>query len=130
MSLLGAASPSFFRERHEHDMFLQLLKSCYGLQERLTEASSGEEIELLADLASQNLWRCIQLMFVQMQRGPNGSRADDTKGMKGVILDWIMPPGEKISPYISKKAKYGRGFNHDVTGALLCPTGLDWSDPR
>ena len=31
---------------------------------------------------------------------------------------------------ISLNVKVERGFNHDVTGALLCPAGLDWSDSK
>lgn len=50
--------------------------------------------------------------------------------MKVAIIDWIAPGHENITPYISRKSKCGRGFNHERTGALLCPTGLDWSDPR
>lgn len=40
------------REKREHDVFLQLLKLCYGLEQRLLDASS-EEVELIADLVSQ-----------------------------------------------------------------------------
>lgn len=50
--------------------------------------------------------------------------------MKGAILEWIAPGHENLTPYLSRKSKCGRGFNHEITGALLCPTGLDWSDPE
>lgn len=66
----------------------------------------------------------------QLQKGANGSHADDTKGMKGAILEWIAPDRENLTPYLSRKSKCGQGFNHELTGALLCPTGLDWSDPQ
>lgn len=49
--------------------------------------------------------------------------------MKGAILDWIAPNRENLTPYLNRKSKCDRGFNHELTGALLCPTGLDWSDP-
>ena len=58
----------------------------------------------------------------------NGSRADDTKGMKGAIIDWITPKGQMLNPHIPWNAKSRRDFNHERTGALLCPAGLDWNN--
>jgi hypothetical protein len=26
--------------------------------------------------------------------------------------------------------KADRGFNHEITGKLLCPAGVDWTDPE
>ncbi|KAG0703973.1 hypothetical protein DFH29DRAFT_998029 [Suillus ampliporus] len=34
--------------------------------------------------------------------------------------------GQAVIPPLSQNIKSDRGFNHEVTGALLCPTGLDW----
>ena len=48
--------------------------------------------------------------------------------MKGPIIDWITPKGQSLTPHIPWNAKSGRGFNHDRTGALLCPAGLDWNN--
>ncbi|KAG1836178.1 hypothetical protein DFJ58DRAFT_719153 [Suillus subalutaceus] len=33
-----------------------------------------------------------------------------------------------VIPPLSRNIKSDRGFNHEVTSALLCPTGLDWSN--
>jgi hypothetical protein len=65
----------------------------------------------------------------QIQKGSSSARADDTKGLKGVILDWITPPGEALRPPLSRNVKTDRGFFHDTTGRLLCPIGFDWDDP-
>jgi hypothetical protein len=67
---------------------------------------------------------------LQLQKGALSARSDDTKSLKSVIIDWITPHGESLSPPIAQNAKLDRGYNHEVTGALLCPTGLDWSDPE
>ena len=48
--------------------------------------------------------------------------------MKGAIIDWITPKGQSLNPHIPRNAKAGRGFNHERTGALLCPAGLDWNN--
>ena len=47
--------------------------------------------------------------------------------MKGAVIDWITPKGQSLNPHIPRNAKTGRGFNHERTGALLCPAGLDWA---
>ena len=48
--------------------------------------------------------------------------------MKGAILDWIVPRGDTLDPPLARNVKTDRGFHHERTGALLCPTGLDWSN--
>ncbi|RXW11823.1 hypothetical protein EST38_g14032 [Candolleomyces aberdarensis] len=35
---------------------------------------------------------------------------------------------EPLKPLLARNQKLDRGFNHPVTGRLLCPTSLDWSD--
>jgi len=75
----------------------------------------------------------VRLFFLniwQIQRGANASRADDTKGMKGTIIDWITPPGQVITPPLNRKMKFDRGFHHETTGSLLCPAGVNWDDPE
>ncbi|KAG6913245.1 hypothetical protein DXG01_008449 [Tephrocybe rancida] len=62
-----------------------------------------------------------------IQKGCSNARADDTKGLKGAILDWIAPPGEDLIPRLARNIKTDRGFHHPCTGALLCPVDLDWS---
>ncbi|KAF9238704.1 hypothetical protein BU15DRAFT_88319 [Melanogaster broomeanus] len=73
-------------EHKEYAVFREILRMVPGLEARLMGSSEGE-VTNIADL---------------IQRGANGARADDTKGMKS--------------------------FNHEHTGALLCPAGLDWAN--
>ncbi|KAG1721105.1 hypothetical protein EDB19DRAFT_1898371 [Suillus lakei] len=47
-----------------------------------------------------------------MGKGVSGARGDNTKTLKSAVLKWLSD----------------RGFNHEVTGVLLCPAGLDWSN--
>ncbi|KAG6909311.1 hypothetical protein DXG01_001110 [Tephrocybe rancida] len=56
------------------------------------------------------------------------SRADDTKGMKPAVIDWITPPNGHLDPPIKRHHKTNRGFHHEVTGGHLCPAGLNWDD--
>jgi hypothetical protein len=72
----------------------------------------------------------ILLTACKLQKGLSGARADDTKGLKGAILDWITPSGQSLTPPIAQNVKIDRGFNHEHTGSLLCPAGLDWNDPE
>lgn len=129
---LHTLAHSCSREQQEDKVFHALLKLCYGLEERLLNASP-EEVELIADLVSVanycNLYLMLVYIFLQIQKGASGSRADDTKGMKGAVIDWITPDGQMLNPPLSRKYKSERGFRHDRTGALLCPTGVDWNIP-
>ena len=65
---------------------------------------------------------------MKIQKGVSGARSDDTKSLKGVILDWITPHGQQLNPPLARNIKTDRGFHHERTGALLCPADLDWSD--
>ncbi|KAI5994386.1 hypothetical protein EDD15DRAFT_2387764 [Pisolithus albus] len=101
-------------KRKEFVAFQELLRAVPGLEPRLM-GSSEEEVIKIGEL---------------IQKGINGARADDTKGMKGAIIDWITPKGQLLNPHILCNMKSGRGFNHERTGALLCPAGLDWTNTQ
>ncbi|KJA23429.1 hypothetical protein HYPSUDRAFT_137791 [Hypholoma sublateritium FD-334 SS-4] len=101
------------QERREHKVFLELLRCVPGLEERLMNTESEEEVHSIA---------------VMLQKGASSARSDDTKSLKSAIVDWLTPPGEALIPPISRNVKFERGFSHEVTGALLCPAGVDWSD--
>lgn len=77
---------------------------------------------------SSYLSSCTHWPKSQIQKGINGACTDDMKGMKSVIIDWITPKGQALNPHIPSNVKSGRGFNHEHTGALLCPTGLNWNN--
>ncbi|KJA21687.1 hypothetical protein HYPSUDRAFT_140274 [Hypholoma sublateritium FD-334 SS-4] len=101
------------QERREHKVFLELLRSVPGLEERLMSTESEEEVHSIA---------------VMLQKGASSARSDDTKSLKAAVIDWLVAPGELLIPPISRNVKIERGFNHEITGALLCPAGVDWSD--
>ena len=91
--------------------------------------SSEEEVIFIAELVCLHLVLSTQLSSVsQVQKGASSARSDDTKSLKGAILDWITPRGQPLNPPLSRNVKIDRGFHHDRTGALLCPAGLDWSN--
>lgn len=100
-----------------------------GIQDRLYSGSE-EDIVHIADLVSTELhtFRDKYQMFKQLQRGANGARSDDTKSLKGAILEWITPKGQSLTPPLSRNVKINRGFQHERTGYLLCPTGYRWDD--
>ncbi|KAG2035463.1 hypothetical protein BDR03DRAFT_1012485 [Suillus americanus] len=101
-------------ERHEHRVFIQLLDSYPGLLEQLRNGSE-EEILHVGELIG---------------KGASGMRGDNTKSLKSAILDWISPKGASIQPPLHRNSKINHGFNHELTGSLLCPVGLDWHDPE
>ena len=94
-------------------------------------SSLEEEVIAIADLVCLTMNCLIYTLsakYKQIQKGANDARADDTKGMESPIIDWITLKGQLLTPHIPHNVKSGHGFNHDHTGALLCPTGLDWNN--
>lgn len=65
--------------------------------------------------------------YPQLQKGANSARSDDTRSLKSAVIDWITPQAG-LHPALHRNSKMDRGFLHEVTGALLCPTSLGWSD--
>jgi hypothetical protein len=68
------------------------------------------------------------LTVSELKKGMSSARSDDTKSLKGSILDWIVPRGQSVQPPLACNIKANRGFHHEYTGRLLCPAGIDWSD--
>ncbi|KAG2114455.1 hypothetical protein BD769DRAFT_1363829, partial [Suillus cothurnatus] len=110
-------------ERHEHCIFQELLKSVAGLEERLMQGGD-DEVDIVAELAS------IIHHSYYLTKGASGARGDDTKSLKGSVLDWITPKGQNLVPPLACNMKIDHGFHHEWTGALLCPAGIDWSNPE
>ncbi|OBZ76253.1 hypothetical protein A0H81_03025 [Grifola frondosa] len=98
-------------ENGESRVFAQLLNLVPFLEQRLMTDCDEEEMSRVADF-----------------RGASSARSDDTKSLKGHILDWIGTPGEAFVPPIARNIKTNRGYHHEVTGSLLCPAGLNWAD--
>ncbi|KIM75190.1 hypothetical protein PILCRDRAFT_681578 [Piloderma croceum F 1598] len=99
-------------ERREHRVFRVLLDMISGLEQRLVDGSEEDAVHVAS----------------LIQKGVSNARADDTKSLKGAVLDWITPRGQPLNPPLSRNVKSDRGFHHERTGALLCPGGLDWSN--
>ncbi|KIM67510.1 hypothetical protein SCLCIDRAFT_107661 [Scleroderma citrinum Foug A] len=99
-------------DQKELEVFHKLLRMVSGLEAHLMTSSEDEVVQIV-DL---------------IQKGINGVHANDTKGMKSAVVDWITPNDQLLNPHIPRNAKAGRGFNHERTGALLCPAGLDWNN--
>ncbi|KAL4075028.1 hypothetical protein V8B97DRAFT_2022616 [Scleroderma yunnanense] len=91
-------------------------------------SDDAPEDEILPAVECKECAEEVIAMADLIQKGANGTRADDTKEMKGLIIDWITPKGQSLIPHIHCNVKSGCGFNHVCTGALLCPVGLDWNN--
>lgn len=99
-------------ELREHRVYQDLLKTIPGLEERIVNGSD-DEVGIVSEL---------------IRKGMSGARGDDTKSLKGAVLEWITPKGQALSPPLARNVKIDRGFHHERTGALLCPTDMDWSN--
>lgn len=111
-------------------MFNDLLTLVPGLKDRILDGSPDDVAEI-ADLVCASplyLIRCSRCK--QLEKGAGSARSDDTKSIKGPIIDWITPPNEPLRPALARNMKMDRGFHHERTGALLCPVELNWDDPE
>ncbi|KAF8837351.1 hypothetical protein BDN67DRAFT_991796 [Paxillus ammoniavirescens] len=79
-------------EHREYGVFCGILQMVPGLEAHLMTLSE-EEVIHIADL---------------IQKGANGACADDMKGMKTVIVDWITPKGQSLNPHIPCNMKSSR----------------------
>ena len=110
-------------------MYQKLSQLVPRLSERLMVATE-EDIMVMAELVRLPPMQELQKPFhlQKLQKGVSGARSDDTKSLKGIVVDWITPCDAPLVPPLSRNVKTNRGFHHPVTGRLLCPTGLDWND--
>jgi hypothetical protein len=106
---------------------MDLIDSYPGLLDRLT-MGEDEDVIHVGELVRIHNRKLIILTVLQLGKGASGARGDDTKTLKSAVLEWLVPRGQVVIPPLSRNIKSDRGFNHEVTGALLCPAGLDWSD--
>ena len=63
-----------------------------------------------------------------MKEGQDSSRSDDTSVMKKHIIDMLSEFDQGATGLMICKDKDNCGFNHPLTGRLLCPVTLDWTD--
>lgn len=71
-------------------------------------------------------------MGYQLQKGAGSARGDDAANLKPVVVSWVGPifDPDHAHPPLSPTNKSERGFEHHVTGKLLCPIDFDWNDPE
>jgi hypothetical protein len=69
-----------------------------GLEECLLD-SSDENIGHIAELVRDCcFFDCApKHYFLKIQKGASSARADDTKSLKGAMLDWITPQGQPLN---------------------------------
>ncbi|KZP02582.1 hypothetical protein FIBSPDRAFT_915479 [Athelia psychrophila] len=99
-------------DRREHVIFLSLLKLIPKLDERILDGTTEE------------------IAHVAAMKGVNTARADDTKGLKSAIVDWITPKDAPLNPPLARNIKSDRGYHHERTGQLLCPAAWNWADEK
>lgn len=109
-------------------MYEELIKCVPGLEDRIV-ATDEEQVLYIAEQACHIFkLKDILLISFQLRKGVSGARGDDTRSLKGAVIDWITPMGQTLTPPLTRNKKDDRGFKHERTGALLCPIDLDWSN--
>jgi hypothetical protein len=67
---------------------------------------------------------------VQLRKGSSGARGDDAANIKPAIVSWLGSLFQNPEVPLSPSNKTERGFEHDITGKLLCPIEFDWDDQK
>jgi hypothetical protein len=126
------------RDGKERRVFQQLLQTIPRLQDRLMESEQAD-LMVIAEFVCFILLDYFEPSSYssKIQKGVSSARSDDTKSLKGAVLDWIFPrdgdmrnvlPLDPLPQPLSRNVKTNRGFHHPITGELLCPAGLDYKD--
>ncbi|KAG2127596.1 uncharacterized protein EDB93DRAFT_1109221 [Suillus bovinus] len=68
-------------------------------------------------------------MLKKLRQGADAAQGDDTSKLKSLVAGWLNREF-KPTPPIDPDDKNCRGFINDACGRLLCPTELDWNNPR
>jgi hypothetical protein len=121
------------RARREHGIFRKLLGVVPHLEQRLMECTDDEAMgmaELVCVFNSVHMRYNAHCNCFKIQKGVSCARSDDTKSLKGAVLDWITPRDVPLNPPLSRNIKTNRGYHHPTTGAFLCPAGIDWNNPE
>ena len=65
----------------------------------------------------------------QLNKSADSAHGNDAATLKPVVVHWLMS-AEPAEPALEPGEKDGQGFDHEVTGRLLCPVDYDWHDPE
>ncbi|KAF8522529.1 hypothetical protein JB92DRAFT_3110608 [Gautieria morchelliformis] len=102
------------------------------MQQRVLESYTllTKHIPALGEYVSEAPVAKFKELFKELKEGQNSARQADTNSLKYAIVDMIRLqfPESPALCSLDRKNKALRGFRNDLTGELLCPTTLDWSD--
>ncbi|KAI9454727.1 hypothetical protein HD554DRAFT_2031225 [Boletus coccyginus] len=80
--------------------------------------------------ASQSHILKLANIFKDLNRGADSARGDDAASPKPAVIHWLTAtyPNTELDLELSEKT--GRGFDHNITGRLLCPVDYNWQDDQ
>ncbi|KAI6167667.1 hypothetical protein EDD17DRAFT_1751047 [Pisolithus thermaeus] len=64
-------------------------------------------------------------IFKELNKGADSARGDDAASLKSVVVQWLMS-ADPEEPALRPDENDGRGFDHELTGHLLCLVDYDW----
>ncbi|KAI6126354.1 hypothetical protein EDD16DRAFT_1516808 [Pisolithus croceorrhizus] len=62
---------------------------------------------------------------ISLNKGADSARGDDAASLKSVVVQWLMS-ADPEEPALRPDENDGRGFDHELTGHLLCLVDYDW----
>lgn len=99
-----------------------------GIEKKLVDMDTNELGAYFRDVCVLLWYQGGELINPQLRKGSGGSRGDDAANLKPSVISWIVALFENPNPPLSPTTKMDRGFEHDITGRLLCPMDYNWDD--
>ncbi|KAG6902240.1 hypothetical protein DXG01_000781, partial [Tephrocybe rancida] len=65
-----------------------------------------------------------------IDKGILAARLDDKRAIQDKIFSWLAATFGDIALELEGLDKKDLGFNHPLTGSLLCPVNLEWDDQQ
>jgi hypothetical protein len=102
-----------------------------SIEEKLLNLDAGQLGIYLRDVSYSLYFTFLsQLQAYQLRKGSGCARGDDASSLKPAVVSWLgslFDPKHTHAP-LSPTNKSERGFEHHITGKLLCPIDYDWND--
>lgn len=107
-----------------------LVQNIPRIEDKLLSMEVDELVVYFRDVS--NLVYCLSSILFwspsKLRKGASGARGDDAANLKPAIVSWVLALFVQPVVLLSPTSKADRGFEHYITGRLLCPIEYAWTD--
>jgi hypothetical protein len=119
----------YSRKKCTYQSFQQLLHWVPTIHGLISSQTDGHQLNIAYKKLSHAMHQLtLFLRFIQLNRGANLVRGNDTASMKLAVASWLNESSPPPNLPIHLHDKTGHGSYNDVTAKLLCPMDFNWAD--